>query len=162
MQLRTSSDQNYIDIISAMGAHPVTMAFSETYNAIQCGVVNGTEGDVFSGYDSRGIHEVAPYCNLTNHMMPLMLLVVNNDFLASLSEQGRAIFLEACTNSQQTCFEAYPIWLEIAQDRLEPMGVTFSECDVAAFQKLCQPLIDEKASYSDLTYNTYQAILSVR
>ena len=44
----------------------------------------------------------------------------------------------------------------------EENGVTFTECDVPAFQALCADLINEVANRSDMTKAAYEAIVSER
>lgn len=65
--------------IRSLGGLPQVMAFSEVYQALQTGVVDGTEA-TFSNIYSQKLHEVQKYITLTEHSALLYAVIVNKKF----------------------------------------------------------------------------------
>jgi C4-dicarboxylate-binding protein DctP len=63
----------------ALGAIPQVMAFSEVYQALQTGVVDGEENTTSNIYTQK-MHEVQKYMTLTNHGYIGYVVVVNKKF----------------------------------------------------------------------------------
>jgi len=70
MKIRVPNSSMYINLVNAMGATPVPMAFSETISAVQQGVVDGLEGNM-NAYSTNGSAEVAKQMSFTNHLRRL-------------------------------------------------------------------------------------------
>jgi C4-dicarboxylate-binding protein DctP len=63
----------------ALGAIPQVMAFSEVYQALQTGVVDGEENTASNIYTQK-MHEVQKYLTMTNHGYIGYVVVVNKKF----------------------------------------------------------------------------------
>src|SRR6188768_914463 len=63
----------------ALGAIPQVMAFSEVYQALQTGVVDGQE-NTWSNIYTQKMHEVQKYITVTNHGYIGYIVVVNKKF----------------------------------------------------------------------------------
>ena len=63
----------------ALGAVPQVMAFSEVYQALQTGVVDGQENTASNIYTQK-MHEVQKYLTMTNHGYIGYVVVVNKKF----------------------------------------------------------------------------------
>jgi len=63
----------------ALGAIPQVMAFSEVYQALQTGVVDGQE-NTWSNIYTQKMHEVQKYATVTNHGYIGYVVVVNKKF----------------------------------------------------------------------------------
>lgn len=63
----------------ALGANPQVMAFSEVYQALQTGVVDGTENPVSNLYTQK-MHEVQKYLTLSDHGYLGYAVIVNKKF----------------------------------------------------------------------------------
>lgn len=72
----------------AVGALPEKLAFAEVYNALQTGVVDGTENP-WSNIYSKKFHEVQKYFSETNHGVLDYLLVTSVKFWNSLPDDIR-------------------------------------------------------------------------
>ena len=73
----------------ALGAIPQVMAFSEVYQALQTGVVDGQENTPSNIYTQK-MHEVQKYMTLTNHGYIGYAVVVNKKFWDGLPADVRA------------------------------------------------------------------------
>ena len=74
--------------IRALGGLPQVMAFSELYQALQTGVVDGTEA-TFSNIYSQKLYEVQKYITLTEHSALLYGVIVNKKFWDGLPPDTR-------------------------------------------------------------------------
>ncbi len=70
-------------IIKALGALPQSMAFSEVYQALQTGVVDGTDGNLSNLFTQKQ-YEVQKYVTLTRHTYSGYAVVVNKPFWEKL------------------------------------------------------------------------------
>ena len=69
--------------IRALGALPQVLAFSEVYQALQTGVVDGTENTPSNIY-SQKTHEVQKYLTVSNHGYIGYAVIVNRKFWEGL------------------------------------------------------------------------------
>ena len=79
MKMRIQSSKVLDAQMRALGAIPQVMAFSELYQALQSGVVDGTEG-VPSNFYTQKIFEVQKHMTLSNHGHLAYALIVNKKF----------------------------------------------------------------------------------
>src|SRR5512140_799857 len=73
----------------ALGAIPQVMAFSEVYQAMQTGVVDGSENTPSNMYTQKH-HEVQKYTTTTNHGYIGYAVIVNKKFWDGLPADIRA------------------------------------------------------------------------
>src|SRR5579872_4868351 len=73
----------------ALGAIPQVMAFSEVYQALQTGVVDGQE-NTWSNIYTQKMHEVQKYATVTNHGYIGYIVVANKKFWEGLQPDIRA------------------------------------------------------------------------
>lgn len=78
----------------ALGALPQMMAFSEVYQALQTGVVDGTENPISNLYTQK-MHEVQKYLTLTEHGYLGYAVIVNKKFWDGLPTDIRKQLDEA-------------------------------------------------------------------
>jgi C4-dicarboxylate-binding protein DctP len=82
----------------ALGATPQVMAFSEVYQALQTGVVDGQENTASNMYTQK-MHEVQKYTTLTNHGYIGYVVVVNKPFWDGLPADVRTNLEKAMKES---------------------------------------------------------------
>ena len=75
--------------MNALGAVPQVMAFSEVYQALQTGVVDGTENPPSNMYTQK-MHEVQKHATLSGHGYLGYAVIVNKQFWDGLPEDVRA------------------------------------------------------------------------
>ena len=74
--------------MKALGAIPQVMAFSEVYQALQTGVVDGTENPPSNFYTQK-MHEVQKYAIVTDHGYLGYAVIVNKKFWDGLPADVR-------------------------------------------------------------------------
>jgi C4-dicarboxylate-binding protein DctP len=94
LKMRIQSSQVLAAQMKALGALPQVMAFSEVYQALQTGVVDGTENPPSNFYTQK-MHEVQKYLVATDHGYLGYAVIVNKAFWDGLPADVRQI-LEQC------------------------------------------------------------------
>jgi C4-dicarboxylate-binding protein DctP len=93
LKMRIQSSKVLDSQMRALGATPLVMAFSEVYQALQTGVVDGTENPVSNFYTQK-MHEVQKYLTISDHGYLGYAVIVNKKFWEGLPADIRTV-LEA-------------------------------------------------------------------
>lgn len=93
-KIRVPETTLMMDTMTALGAEPTPIAYSELYSSIQTGVVDGGENG-YPGYDSNKFYEVAPYYLLDGHTFSPGIILMAEAKWNQLSEEDQAILREA-------------------------------------------------------------------
>ena len=88
--MRINSSKVNAAIMKSVGAVPQTMAFSEVYQGLQTGVIDGTEGPLSNLYTQKQ-YEVQKHVTLTYHTISNYVVVVNKPFWEKLPPDIRTI-----------------------------------------------------------------------
>ena len=88
LKMRIQSSKVLGDEMKALGAIPQVMAFSEVYQALQTGVVDGTENPPSNFYTQK-MQEVQKFLALTNHGYLGYAVIVNKKFWDGLPADVR-------------------------------------------------------------------------
>jgi C4-dicarboxylate-binding protein DctP len=83
LKMRIQSSKVLEAEMRALGALPQVLAFSEQYNALMTGVVDGTENPPSNTYTQK-IHEVQKHLSVTNHGYLGYAVIVNKKFWEGL------------------------------------------------------------------------------
>ncbi|OLO03608.1 TRAP transporter substrate-binding protein [Salinicola socius] len=103
-----ASSQWMLNLLGDLGATPVSVPWSDTYQSLQSGAIDG----VFTNYDSlnrTGMDEVAPNI-LTSRRLWLavpMILTINQRKWDAMSEEMRGWFEQAAAQAEKTFGEYY-------------------------------------------------------
>jgi C4-dicarboxylate-binding protein DctP len=87
-KLRIQSSKVLEEEIRALGGMPQVMAFSEVYQALQTGVVDGTENPISNLYTQK-MHEVQKHLTITDHGYLGYAVIVNKKFWDALPADVR-------------------------------------------------------------------------
>lgn len=88
-KLRIQSSKVLDAQMRALGANPQSLAFSEVYQALQTGVVDGTENPPSNMYTQK-MHEVQKHVTVSNHGYLGYAVIVNKKFWDGLPADIRA------------------------------------------------------------------------
>ncbi|WP_024303587.1 TRAP transporter substrate-binding protein [Pseudogulbenkiania sp. MAI-1] len=88
LKMRIQSSKVLEEQMRALGALPQVMAFSEVYQALQTGVVDGTENPPSNMYTQK-MHEVQKNLTMTNHGYLGYAVIVNKKFWDGLPADVR-------------------------------------------------------------------------
>jgi C4-dicarboxylate-binding protein DctP len=102
LKLRIQSSKVLDAQMRALGANPQVLAFSEVYQALQTGVVDGTENPPSNMYTQK-MHEVQKYVTVSNHVYLGYAVIVNKKFWDGLPPDIRTALDKAMKDA--TTFE---------------------------------------------------------
>ena len=89
LKMRIQSSRVLDGQMRALGAIPQIIAFSDVYQALQAGVVDGTENPV-SNFYTQGMHRVQKYLTLSDHGYLGYAVIVNKNFWDGLPSALRS------------------------------------------------------------------------
>ncbi len=123
LKFRVQNSEVLVAQMSALGASPQPMAFSEVYGALQTGVVDGQE-NTWSNIFGRKFFEVQDGVTETNHGIIDYLVVTSTDFLDGLDAPVRDQFLTILSEVTTTRNgEAFAVNEDAKQGILDAGGV---------------------------------------
>jgi C4-dicarboxylate-binding protein DctP len=132
-----------------LGATPQVMAFSEVYQALQTGVVDGQENTPANMYTQK-MDEVQKYTTLTNHGYIGYVVVVNKKFWDGLPADIRGQLEKAMAESTQYANTISAQENDDALAEMKKSGKTTviipTEAEVAAMRNVMEPLYNDMAS----------------
>jgi C4-dicarboxylate-binding protein DctP len=98
LKMRIQSSKVSEAQMKALGASPQVMAFSEVYQALQTGVVDGTENPPSNMFTQK-MHEVQKHATITNHGYLGYAVIVNKTFWEGLPADIRTALDKAMAES---------------------------------------------------------------
>lgn len=143
MKIRVMNNDLYSGMINALGGNPSPMAFSEVYQSLKTGVVDGAENN-WPSYESTGHYEVAKYYSLSQHLIIPETLCINADVWSKLSADEQKILKEA---AQESALLQRKLWKERSQASEEKVlaggAVANAIPDKSAFQAAMKPVYEK-------------------
>jgi C4-dicarboxylate-binding protein DctP len=146
LKMRIQSSKVLEAQMRALGATPQVMAFADVYQALQTGVVDGTENPPSNMYTQK-MHEVQKYATVSNHGYLGYALIVNKKFWDGLPPDVRDGLQKAVDESTEY---ANAIAQKDNDDALEAMKkagttqfYTLTPEETAAWKKALLPVADE-------------------
>ena len=140
MKVRVMNNDLYSGMISALGGNPSPMAFSEVYQSLKTGVVDGAENN-WPSYESTGHFEVAGFYSLSQHLIIPECVCINADIYAALSEEDQAMVKEAARESATLQRELWEARAVASREKVMDAGVEFNDiADKSAFQAAMEPV----------------------
>ncbi len=142
MKVRVMNNDLYSGMINALGGNPSPMAFSEVYQSLKTGVVDGAENN-WPSYESTGHYEVAGYYSLSQHLIIPECVCINADIYNGLSDAHKAAVKEAAVESADLQRKLWEERAEASRQKVMASGVKFNEIkDKSAFQAAMKPVYD--------------------
>ena len=148
-KLRIQSSKVLDAQMRALGANPQVMAFSEVYQALQTGVVDGTENTP-SNIFTQKMHEVQKYLTVSDHGYIGYAVVVNKKFWESLPPDIRAILQGAMKDATTYANDIAKKENDEALEGIKKSGrtqiITLTAQEKAAWKKAVLPVHTEMES----------------
>lgn len=141
LKIRTPEFPMSIRIMSALGANPTPMGFSELYTALQQGTVDAQENPVANAYTNK-FQEVQKYLIFTNHQYMAIHLIIRQDLFESLPKEDQELMTEV---AREAAHYHRHILRENEQKMVEDLkqqGMQVIEVDMKPFRELTQPVYD--------------------
>ena len=163
LNFRMPNNATQLELAEAWGANPATISFSETYTALQQGVVDCVENPI-GALKANSIDEVCPYINITNHFYAVNGLVMNAKIFDSLDADLQQILLDDAAD-----FVEYSTKMvadeeeEVLQQMVEDNGVTVNrDVDVEAMKAAAQKVFEVLGWSQELIDEANAALAEIR
>ena len=146
-KIRVPETQLMMDTMSALGAYPTPISYSELYSSLQTGVVDAAENG-YPGYDSNKFYEVAPYYLLSGHTFSPGIILMAEAQWNKLSADDQALLREAGKKASDWNREQIVAEEEKLAASLVEKGVTIIDVtpeDKAAAQDAAKAVWDQYA-----------------
>ena len=142
-KLRIQSSKVLEEQIRALGALPQQMAFSEVYQALQTGVVDGTENPISNLYTQK-MHEVQKHLAITDHGYLGYAVIVNKKFWDGLPADVRKQLEDAMEQSTRYANQIAKVENDESLEAVKKSGKTAvyvpTKEEKAAFMKALLPV----------------------
>jgi len=142
-KLRIQSSKVLEEEVRALGGLPQVMAFSEVYQALQTGVVDGTENPISNLYTQK-MHEVQKYLTLTEHGYLGYAVIVNKKFWDGLPSDVRGQLEDAMEQATRYANQIAKVENDAALEAVKKSGKTTvyvpTKEERLAFKKVLVPV----------------------
>ena len=148
MKIRIQSSKVLDAQFRTLGANPQVLAFSEVYQALQTGVVDGTENTPSNVY-SQKTHEVQKYLTLSNHGYIGYAVITNRKFWDGLPPDIRTTLEGAMKDATRYANAIAQQENDDALAKMKASGriefVALTDAERAEWRRAMQPVYTEMA-----------------
>ena len=147
-------------LCKAMGANPVTVAWSECYTGLQSGLTDGVENAI-TELKNNNMHEVVKYSSETNHMLNAQGIMVSKAWFDKLTTDEQAAVMKAGLEATQWRAEQLNTEVDACWVAFEEKGVEIirhDDVDNAAFAEAAQVVYDEYINNGSFTQEFIDSI----
>jgi len=141
LKMRVQSSKVLEAQMRALGSTPQVLPFSEVYQALQTGVVDGTENPPSNMYTQK-MFEVQKYATVSNHGYLGYAVIVNKAFWDGLEPQIRAGLERAMREATQYANDIAQTENDDAMEKMKASGLTTfyqpTEQEIAAWKQALQ------------------------
>jgi C4-dicarboxylate-binding protein DctP len=149
LKMRIQASKVLDEQMRALGANPQVMAFSEVYQALQTGVVDGTENPPSNLYTQK-MHEVQKHLTATNHGYIGYAVIVNKKFWdklpADIRTQLEGAMREATVYGDKIAQQENDTALEAVKKSGKTTVYVPTEAEKAEWRKALLPVQQKMAS----------------
>lgn len=140
LKIRVPGNPVFVQPFEAMGTNPSSIAWSETYQALQQGVVDSIEGTVGNIYDAK-MFELKKEITRTAHLIDMSGIFIGMDFWNTIPEEYQAIIQEEIDAAAERQNAAAKQIEEDYVGMLEEAGVTFHDVDKTSFIEATKDIV---------------------
>ena len=133
LKIRVSGGEFRQDVFASLGAVPTSVAWAETFTAMQTGVVDGAEAAIYGFYEQKH-YEVQDYLSLTSHVYTPSFLIASRRFWDSLNDEQQQVLRDV---GREITAQAYADAAALEQEYLEAMAaaaIAVNPVDLPSFQ----------------------------
>lgn len=141
LKIRISTSPSRQRVLEEMGAAPVALAASETFSAMQQGVVDGQENPIYV-LETSAYADVQKYASLTNYLVLVYEVVFAEDEWNSYPEDLQQALREGAQMVQEASWEMTEELEAEVYEYLEGK-VEVNEVDVEAFKESTESLYSD-------------------
>ncbi|MEA2857850.1 MAG: hypothetical protein QOH98_2171 [Methylobacteriaceae bacterium] len=140
LKIRIQQSDVAADLVRALGAEPVMLAYGQVLTGLSTGLIDGAENN-WPSYVTTDHYRVAPYYTLTQHTMLPEVLIMSKKAWDGLAPDDRAIFKDVARESAKFMRRQWEAWEDQARNVAEGAGVTvISDFDRTPFIEATKPI----------------------
>ncbi len=148
--IRTPENPVIMATMSALGANPQPLSFSELYQALRAKTYDAQENPIPVIYNNK-LNEVQEYLSVTNHIYSGMCFTIAESTWQKLSAGQQAAVQEAASASAKTDRDMNREQTESLAGELEKAGMKINYPDLAPFAEATACVLTDNADqYGDL------------
>lgn len=153
------------DVFRRAGAAPVSLPGSETYGALEKGVIDAADNSAYANNDANGMHKIAPFPIFPGiHSTPILQFTVGQEVWDSLTEAEQVsleVWYLAAYNDMRRAVDLVDRQL-VARDRAagEIEIIDWPQEERDAFRAIAVEAWEDFAAGSDLAAEVYETHLA--
>lgn len=148
--IRTPENPIIMSTMTALGANPQPLAFSELYAALEAGTYDAQENPIPVIYNNN-LYEVQKYLSVTNHIYSGMCFAISENTWQKLTPEQQEIVSAAALNSAASDRESNRKQTEELISKLEEAGMEINYPDLTPFAEATSQVLNDNASvYGDM------------
>jgi tripartite ATP-independent transporter DctP family solute receptor len=159
LKIRTPENLAQVETFRALGAQPTPMPFSELYNALRQGVVDGQENPLQNIHDGK-LFEAQKHLALTRHIYNSAYVVISESFWRRQPPEVQRAIEEAVREATLWQFQYVRDLDEKLLETLKQAGMQVTTPDQAAFRAATAPAYD--AFYAKLGPDAKSIVEAIR
>jgi tripartite ATP-independent transporter DctP family solute receptor len=142
LKIRIQQSDVAAELVRALGAEPVVLAYGQVLTGLSTGLIDGAENN-WPSYVTTEHYRVAPNYTLTEHTMLPEVLIMSKKAWDGLSPQDRTIFKEVARESAKFMRRQWQAWEDQARNVAEGADVkVVSDFDRTPFIEATKSIYD--------------------
>lgn len=157
-KLRSMPSSTSMEMLELMGASPVPMSASETYTALQQGVIDGAENtELALTVDKHA--EVAKSYTYTEHQYSPDIYIISTKIWNKMSQEQQKYLQECFIKTNNNFKQMYNRMMSEAITEAEQMGITvYKDIDKTTFIDAVQPMHEKFVNKGSFYKELYEDI----
>jgi len=151
LKIRVMGNPLFVDTMNAMGGNGITMGHTDTFSALQTGVVDGAENNPPTLFTANHYTTGVKYYSQTTHLIIPEIFVMSKITWDKMSKDEQALVTKFSREAQM---EQRALWdKSVAEysDKLKASGITFVAVDKKPFYDATAPVrAKHGAQFADL------------
>ncbi len=157
MKIRVMESATSKKLVESLGGSPVPMASSETYTAMQQGVIDGAENNELALTSNRHM-DVAKSYSYTQHQLVPDIYIISTKTLDKLTDEQLNILEDALWENNLMYRDLNKELINDAIEESKEAGVEFLEVDKTPFEQKVEPMYDEFEANGDDYVSVFNTI----
>lgn len=144
-KFRMPSNPIHVGLADNLGASSQVIPLGELFSALETGVVDGQDNGMVT-VRSEALYEVQKYLYETNHIVATLEVIVNDQFMSSLTDEQQELIKKAAKAAMEKAWDDYMVSIDEDRQFLIDNGMTVtepSEADRQAMIEKTKPVVDK-------------------
>lgn len=142
LKFRVMSNDLYVDMVNELGGNPTPMAYSEVFQSLRTGVIDGAENN-WPSFDTSTHYEAAAYYSLTNHLIIPECVCIAEGTWDAISDEDKELVRQAAIDSATLQRKLWAEQSAASREKVIAAGVEVNEVDdISAFQDAMTPIYE--------------------